>query len=90
MTRILFAVLGLLGVVPASLAESPDRNIECMKQASKLDAQEKGAFLRTCLSETESAQSRPSPREKMKECTHQAEGKTGEERRQFMSSCLNR
>lgn len=91
MARIFFAFLGLLlGIAPPSLAETPDRSIECVQQASHLGAQDREAFLRACLSEDARKMNRPSPREKMRECTQQAEGKTGEERRQFMNSCLKR
>jgi hypothetical protein len=82
-------VVALLLTFPVR-ADQESRSEECHRKMNELSARDRAPLLRTCLSENPLDAANLSPQERMKKCASQAEGKTGEDRKLFMMSCLKR
>jgi hypothetical protein len=86
---LMMALCLLGGVSTLAVADNTaqqNKMVECNKQASGLQGDQRKAFMSTCLKKPAAS----SQQEKMKQCNAAAKGKKGDERIAFMSQCLKK
>jgi hypothetical protein len=83
-------VLGAVLVAPAFADNSQQSKMTlCNKQAGDKKGDDRKAFMKTCLSNSQPAAAPMSQQDKMKACNVQAGDKKGDDRKAFMKTCLS-
>jgi hypothetical protein len=83
-------VLGTVLAAPAFADNSQQSKMTlCNQQAGDKKGDDRKAFMKTCLSNSQPAAAPMSQQDKMKACNVQAGDKKGDDRKAFMKTCLS-